>query len=177
MLRSALLAVTVSALAVCAQLTDGEGLFGDFPDECAGVCNQLETSALACSAAVSDADATARRHDDRLRCGRPLSVEGVSPAISSVLADGGSEYSSERAALATATDHLLATSLTSDTSASATSRGSALTGSLSGDANATSGALAAEETGTENSAQGGLSLRRAQWTFAAAVIGAAAVAV
>ncbi|GAA5888010.1 hypothetical protein JCM6882_000247 [Rhodosporidiobolus microsporus] len=67
-------------------------------------------------------------------CGLPLSVDGVAPRVSSVLADGGAEYASERSALLetqaiskTVSNGMEVTITLSETAASSTSSPSATT--------------------------------------------------
>lgn len=101
-------------------------------------------------------------------CGMSLAIDGASPSISSVLADGGSEYSSEREALSTATarDALVATS--SDdaeqtggartTAASATADGDSVTREVSMTVSETDSSSAPTATASGDAGSGAASL-------------------
>ncbi|GAA5894129.1 hypothetical protein JCM8208_002355 [Rhodotorula glutinis] len=97
-------------------------------------------------------------------CGMRLSIDGVNAAVSSVLADGGSEFSSERAAgwTATAEETLVATSSddaaqtdgASATAAAFTSAVGTQQTSMAGPASQTSGSSAASASSTGDAGSG-----------------------
>ncbi|GAA5931194.1 hypothetical protein JCM3775_004958 [Rhodotorula graminis] len=103
-------------------------------------------------------------------CGLSLSIDGVDAAISSVLADGGSKYSSERATgqtvaaeetlVATLSDDAAQTggATTSAASASFTSAVGVQQTSMAGQASETSGSSAASASSTGDAGSGARSL-------------------
>ncbi|GAA5985150.1 hypothetical protein JCM11641_005466 [Rhodosporidiobolus odoratus] len=108
-------------------------------------------------------------------CGMPLNIDGVSAPVSSVLADGGSEYASERSslwateALYTTESNGMAVTLTMSTTAAPSSQTGSSSASVSSSASA---AASASETSQDS---GATALRLGSASLLVAVVVALAV--
>ncbi|BGP37952.1 hypothetical protein JCM10449v2_001879 [Rhodotorula kratochvilovae] len=116
-------------------------------------------------------------------CGMSIAIDGVPAEISSVLADGGSDYTSERAALSSSLQQAAATETSSDdaeqtggarTTASFTSAASQTDVAQVASKTGSSSAPAASQTGDAGSGAAGLAFSGALAALAA--VAAAAVA-
>ncbi|GAA6027038.1 hypothetical protein JCM8097_006060 [Rhodosporidiobolus ruineniae] len=104
-------------------------------------------------------------------CGIPLSIDGVSPAVSSVLANGGADYASERSSLLN-TDNIVKTvsngmeitlTVSTTTSSPATATSTVSRTSSGSQTSMTASASGASQTGTPDSGAGFLQVGSASF--------------